>query len=163
MYSKGIQVPPATVQPDKTSISMWNFTFLPASRDRESPKCIFYFGWGGGRCCSKSNLRMKEIRTVRWRVVSTKVNLHCLHPIVYYDWWYLAVNTTIEIRINQSKCSHWFYLIVATCFGPHMGPSSGSLSKYFSCYWTALIWIHISAAHHNHIVHATITKLEDFF
>jgi hypothetical protein len=25
--------------------------------------------------------------------------LHCLHPVVYHDWWYLAVNTTI--RTNQ--------------------------------------------------------------
>jgi hypothetical protein len=56
-------------------------------------------------------------------------------------WWYLAVNTTI--KINRSNCSHWFYLIVATCFGPHLGPSSGSLIKYFSCYWTVIIWIHI--------------------
>jgi hypothetical protein len=53
------------------------------------------------------------------------------------NWWYLVVNKTV--KINQSNCSHWFYLIVATCFGQHLGPSSGNLVKYVSCYWTVLI------------------------
>jgi hypothetical protein len=44
---------------------------------------------------------------------------------------YLAINTTI--KVNQSNCSHWFYFIVATCFGPHLGLSSGSLTKYINC------------------------------
>jgi hypothetical protein len=60
--------------------------------------------------------------------------LHSLHSVVYHDWWYWAVNTTIEIKINKFNCSHWFYLIVATCFGPHLGPSSGSLIKYVTCH-----------------------------
>jgi hypothetical protein len=69
--------------------------------------------------------------------------LHCSHPVVYHDWWYLAVNKTI--KINQSNCSHWFYLIVVICFDPHLGSSSRSLIKYVSYYWTVVIWIHISA------------------
>jgi hypothetical protein len=39
-----------------------------------------------------------------------------------------------QIKINQSNCSHYFYLMVAVCFGPHMGPSSNSLVKYVSTY-----------------------------
>jgi hypothetical protein len=74
--------------------------------------------------------------------------------------WYLAINTTIKIKINQSNCSHWFYLIVAMCFSPHSGPSSGSLVKSVSCYWTVEMWIHFSATYHNHIMHATVTKLQ---
>jgi hypothetical protein len=57
--------------------------------------------------------------------------------------WYLAVNVTI--KINRPNCSEWFYLIVAISFGPRLGPSSGSFTKYVSCYWAVLIWIHISA------------------
>jgi hypothetical protein len=68
--------------------------------------------------------------------------------VVSTGWWYFAVNTTIEI--NKSNVSNWFYLIVATCFGPHLGPSSGSLIKYVSCYWTVLIWIHISATYQSY-------------
>jgi hypothetical protein len=79
----------------------------------------------------------------------------------FEHWWYLAVNTTINI--NQSNCSHWFYLIVATCFGPHFGLSSGSLIKYVSYYGTVLIWTHIGATHHNHTIHATGTKLKNFY
>jgi hypothetical protein len=79
------------------------------------------------------------------------------------DWWYSTVNTTIKIKINQSNCSHCFYLIVAACFGPHMGLSSGSLIKYVLCYLTDLIGIHISATHHSHIIHATAMKLQEFF
>jgi hypothetical protein len=26
------------------------------------------------------------------------ITFHCLHPVVYHDWWYLAVNTTIKIN-----------------------------------------------------------------
>jgi hypothetical protein len=37
------------------------------------------------------------------------------------DWWYFAVNTTT--KISHSNWSHCFYLMVATCFGPHMRPS----------------------------------------
>jgi hypothetical protein len=74
---------------------------------------------------------------IQWRSVQLYSSyLHCLHPVLYHYWWYLAVNTTI--KINQSNYSHWFYLIVATCFGPHLGQSSGSLIKYVSCYWTVL-------------------------
>jgi hypothetical protein len=52
-------------------------------------------------------------------------NLRSLHPVVYHDWWYLAVNTTIN-KNKPIECSHWFYLMVVTCFCPNMGPSSGS-------------------------------------
>jgi hypothetical protein len=69
-----------------------------------------------------------------------------------------AVNT--RIQINQSNCLQWFELITATCFGPHLGPSSGSFIKYVSCYWNIQIWIHISVDHCNHIIFVTITKLE---
>jgi hypothetical protein len=62
-----------------------------------------------------------------------------------------AVNTTI--KINQSNCLHWFSLITATCFDPHLGPSSGNFVKYVLCYWNILIWIHISVNHYNHIIH----------
>jgi hypothetical protein len=31
----------------------------------------------------------------------------------------LVVNTTI--KTNQSNCLHWYNLITATCFGPHLG------------------------------------------
>jgi hypothetical protein len=58
--------------------------------------------------------------------------------------WDFVVNTTIKIKINHSNCSNWFYLILNTCFGPHLGPSSGSLIEYVSCYWTVLICIYIS-------------------
>jgi hypothetical protein len=51
--------------------------------------------------------------------------------------WIFGGNKTIII--NQSNCSHWFYLIVATYFGSNLGPSSGSLTKYVSCYSTVLI------------------------
>jgi hypothetical protein len=44
----------------------------------------------------------------------------------------LAVNTTT--KINQSNCLRWFYLITSTCFGPHLGSSSGSFIKYVSYY-----------------------------
>jgi hypothetical protein len=47
---------------------------------------------------------------------------------------HLTANATT--KLNQPNCSHWFYSIVATCFDPHMGPSSGSIIKYVSCYWT---------------------------
>jgi hypothetical protein len=84
------------------------------------------------------------------------------HAFYLGNWWYLVFNTTIKIKVNQSNYSHWFYLIFATCFGPHLGPSSGSLIKYVSCYGTVLIWIHISATHHNHIIRETVTKLQEF-
>jgi hypothetical protein len=61
-------------------------------------------------------------------------SLHCLHPVVCRNLLDFAVKITIKIKINQSNCSHWFYLTVATCFGPHMGPSSGSPIKYVSFY-----------------------------
>jgi hypothetical protein len=81
--------------------------------------------------------------------------VHCLHPVVYHDWWDLAVNTTIKIKlkikINQSNRSHWFYLIVGTYFGQHMGPSAGSLIKHISCCLNILIWININVTHHNHV------------
>jgi hypothetical protein len=78
------------------------------------------------------------------------------------NWWYLTVNTTIKIKTNQSNCSHWLYLIVAKCFGPHLGPYSGSLVNYVSCYWIVLIWIRVRDAHYNHIIRATIKKLKVF-
>jgi hypothetical protein len=52
---------------------------------------------------------------------------HYLHSVVYHDWWHFVVNTAMKIKIYQSCCSNWFYLIVATGFCLHMGPSSGSL------------------------------------
>jgi hypothetical protein len=68
------------------------------------------------------------------------------------NWWYLAVNTRIKtIKIKQSNCSNWFCLIVAACFGPQLGTSSGSHIKYVSCYWTVLIWIHISACNRHEV------------
>jgi hypothetical protein len=39
----------------------------------------------------------------------------------------------MKIKINQSNCSHWLYLIVVTCFDPQLGLSSSCLVK----------WIHI--------------------
>jgi hypothetical protein len=75
--------------------------------------------------------------------------------------WYLAVNTTI--KINQLNSSQWFYSIVATCFGPRFGISSGGLIKYVSSCSTALMWIHISATYHNHAIHATATREQEFF
>jgi hypothetical protein len=50
----------------------------------------------------------------------------------------LAVNTAI--KINQPNCLYWLYLITATYFGPHLGPSSGSLIKYVSCYSNMLLY-----------------------
>jgi hypothetical protein len=88
--------------------------------------------------------------------------LHCLHPVVYHDRWYLAANTAVN-KMNQSNCSHWSYFMVATCFDRHMGPSSGILIKYVPGYWTGLMWVHISATYHNHIVRATAMKLQEIF
>jgi hypothetical protein len=69
----------------------------------------------------------------------------------------MAVKIAIEIR--ASNCLHLFYLITATCFGPHFGPSSDSFIKYVWCYWNIPKWIHISFNHYSHIIHVTITKL----
>jgi hypothetical protein len=48
----------------------------------------------------------------------------------------LIVNTTNATKCEPIKCHYlqWLYLIAATCFGPCLGPSSGSLFKYVSCY-----------------------------
>jgi hypothetical protein len=62
----------------------------------------------------------------------------------------LAVNTTI--KLNQQNCSHWIYLITATCLDPYLVPSSGSFITYVSGYWNILIWIHISVNNSNHII-----------
>jgi hypothetical protein len=68
-------------------------------------------------CCSRSLTDWTEV-----------TDLRCLHPLVYHDWRYLAASTTI--KINQSNCSHWVYLVVATYLCSHLGPSSGSLIKH---------------------------------
>jgi hypothetical protein len=115
-------------------IKIYNFPFTRIQEDNDIYSDVF---------SSAINERKRQ-RGIQ----KSKDRLHCLHPVVYHDWWYLAVNTTI--KINQSNCSHWFYLIAATCLGPHLGPSLGSLIKYVSCYWTVLIWIHISTTYHTH-------------
>jgi hypothetical protein len=34
-----------------------------------------------------------------------------IEPLTLVLWWYLAVHTTIKIKIQQSNCWHWFYLV----------------------------------------------------
>jgi hypothetical protein len=86
-----------------------------------------------------------------WEQIVSMNYLHCLHPV---DRQHNNKNKLIELLT--------LVLRVATCFGPHSGPSSGSLIKYVSCYWTVLIWTHITATRHSHIVHAAATKLQEF-
>jgi hypothetical protein len=47
-------------------------------------------------------------------------HLHCLHPVVYHGLWYSDRQRNKYYTINQSSCLHWFYLIIATCFGPYL-------------------------------------------
>jgi hypothetical protein len=56
--------------------------------------------------------------------------------------WYSGRQHYKYLRINQSNCLHWFYLISATCFGPYFGKPSGSFTKDISCYWLFLIWMY---------------------
>jgi hypothetical protein len=71
--------------------------------------------------------------------------------------WFTLMNVQLWLAVfgrqhnNKNKPIELLTLVLfdgCYMFGPHFGPSSDSLIKYVSCYWTVQIWIHISSTHH---------------
>jgi hypothetical protein len=80
------------------------------------------------------------------------LSLHKVPSEEFYLLWYFSDSDrqhNKHFKINQSNCSRWVYLIIATCFDPYFGPSSGRFIKNASHYWNILLWIHITVNHYN--------------
>jgi hypothetical protein len=87
--------------------------------------------------CIKATGSLNTILWISVRKPERSIFTVCI--VLCHDLWHSGPPKQEEI-INQSNCSHWFHLITAICFGPYLGPSSGSFIKYVSCYWNILIW-----------------------